>query len=160
MAWLDNTGLYQKYGTEQTVPNNDGEYKVFGELREIEFAIDLTTLTEGEVIQSDQVFFPIGMKLEQVEIFVDTAAATGVAIDMGFMQTNRSSEIDADGILAALPTASMTLGAKLTLKAGDTYAGARVGGTNGTVAYVTCSRTTATAFTAGKIRVRLKYSRA
>lgn len=159
MAWMDNAGLYRLYGTEQTVPNAGGEYRVGGELRDIDITIDLTELTEAETVVSNTIFFPKGMKIEQVEYFVDTAAATGVAIDLGLVQTNRSSEIDYQAFLKALPTASMTEGTKAVLVAGDSYAGDLVGGTTSVPGYLTASRTTSTAFTTGKIRVRIKYSR-
>lgn len=158
-SWLDNAGLYQKYGVDQTTPNKGGEYSTLGELRDIEFSIDLTKLTQTETPLSDTVFFPIGMKIEQLEIFCDEAAATGTAIDLGFIQTDRSTEIDFNGLLDAYPTASMTLGSKVTLVSGGTNAGVLVGGTTSVPGYVSCSNTTATAFTAGKIRVRIKYSK-
>lgn len=161
MAWNDNTGLYQRYGTEQTVPLKGGEYRTNGAMREIEVKIDLTTLTETETILSDSIFFPTGVVISEVEIYVDTAAATGVAVDIGLIQTDRSTEIDYDGIVAAAATATLTKGAKLTLVKGSTGVGALI--TNGTsianVGHITASRTTATAFTAGVIRVRIRYSR-
>lgn len=160
MAWMDNAGLYRLYGTEQTVPNKGGEYRTDGELRDIDIKIDLTQLTESETPVSNTIFFPVGMKIEQIEYFVDTAAATGTAIDLGLVQTDRATEIDYNGFLAALPTASMTAGAKATVVKGGTYAGALVGGTTSVQGYITCSRTSSTAFTAGVIRIRIKYSRA
>lgn len=162
MSWVDNTGLLNKYGTEQTVTSTGGEYKTFGEAREIEVKIDLTTLTEAETIINDNIFFPVGMVIQEVEIYVDTAAATGTGIDIGLIQTDRSTEIDYDGIVAASLTATLTKGAKLLLVKGSTSVGALI--TNGTtttsVGHITCSRTSSTAFTAGVIRVRIRYTRA
>jgi hypothetical protein len=161
MAWMDNTGLYQKYGTEQTVTSTGGEYKTFGEHREIELRIDLTTLTEAETIINDNIFFPVGCKIESVQIYTETAAATGAAIDLGFVRTDRTTEIDYDGVLAAVATATMTVGSTQQLIKGSTGVGALI--TNGTaltnVGQITCSRTTATAFTAGVIKVRIRYER-
>lgn len=163
MSWVDNTGLLWKYGTEQTVTSTGGEYVTTGELREIEIKVDLTTLTEAETIINDNIWFPAGVKIEEVEIYVDTAAATGTAIDIGLVRaSDRTTEIDFDGIVAAAATATLTAGAKLRLIKGSTGVGALV--TNGTaitnVGHITCSRTSATAFTAGVIRVRIRYSRA
>lgn len=161
MAYMDNTGLYVKYGTEQTVATKGGEYVNDGADREIEFTVDLTTLTETETPLSDVVFFPAGMKITEVEIYVETAAATGTAIDIGLVRTDRTTEIDFDGIVAAAATATLTVGSKLTLVKGSTGVGALI--TNGTptpfVGYVTASRTTATAFTAGLLKVRVRYER-
>lgn len=161
MPYMDNTGLWVKYGTEQTAPSTGGEYKTFGEHRELEFKIDLTTLTEAETVLNDNVFWPVGMKIESVTVYTDTAAATGAGIDLGLVRTDRTTEIDFDGILAGLATASMTAGSNQVLVKGSTGVGALL--TNGTsvsnVGHITCSRTTATAFTAGVIRVRIRYSR-
>ena len=158
-TWL-NDGLLRKFGPDRTIPQAGGEYRTVAELREIEVKIDLTKLTETETVLSDTIFFPKGMKIEQIDIFVDTAAATGTAIDVGLVKTDRTTEIDYDGFLAAFVTATMTAGAKITLAQGGTQAGALVGGTTSSVGYITASRTSATAFTAGSIRVRIRYSRA
>jgi len=161
MAWNDNAGLYQKYGTEQTVTSTGGEYRTTGAEREIEIRIDLTTLTESETVINDNIFFPTGVKIQEVEIYVETAAATGTAIDIGLVRTDRTTEMDFDGIVAAMATASLTAGAKLRLVKGSTSVGAYI--TNGTtvpfVGHITCSRTSATAFTAGVIKVRIRYER-
>lgn len=161
MAYMDNTGLYVKTGLEQTVPSTGGEYKTFGEHREIELKIDLTTLTEIETVINDNIFFPVGMKIESVTVYTDTAAATGTGIDLGLVRTDRTTEIDFDGILAGVLTATLTAGSTQVLVKGSTGVGALI--TNGTVTsnvgHITCSRTSATAFTAGVIRVRIRYSR-
>ena len=160
MATWTNNGMTRKYGPDRTIPQTAGEYRTVAELREIEVKIDLTKLTQTETVQSDTVFFPKGMKIEQIDIFVDTAAATGIAIDLGLVKSDRTTEIDYDGFLAAMPTATLAAGAKVTLVKGGTNVGALVGGTTTSVGYITCSATTATAFTAGSIRVRIRYSRA
>lgn len=160
MATWTNNGLTRKYGPDRTIPQTGGEYRTPAELREIELKIDLTKLTQVEKVQSDTVFFPKGMKIEEVEMFVDTAAATGVAIDLGLISTDRTTEIDYDGLLAAMPTATMAVGAKVTLVKGGTNVGALVGGTTSTPGYLTCSATTSAVFTTGVIRVRIRYSKA
>lgn len=160
MAYLDNAGLYRKYGTEKTVTNNVGEYKTFGALREVELKIDLTTLTQTETIQSDVLTLPAGVRIQEIEIVTHTAAATGVAIDLGLIRTDRTTELDYDGLLAAFPTASMNAaGEKTIITDNTTYDGALVGTTLANIGYITCSATTATAFTAGVIYVRIRYYR-
>lgn len=163
MAYLDNTGLYRKYGVEKTVGTKGGEYRNDGLLREIEFTIDLTTLTETETPLSDVVFFP-KMRVQEVEVITTTAAADGTAIDVGLVQTNRTTEIDFNGLLAAFPTAHMDLAGEriiftsaTTVPASATGTGALIGTSTSAVGYVTASRTTATAFTAGVIRVKIRY---
>jgi hypothetical protein len=78
---------------------------------------------------------------------------------VGLVRTDRTTEIDFDGILAAMPTATMTAGNKVTLVKGGTNVGALVGsGTSiANVGYITASATTATAFTAGVILLEIKY---
>ncbi len=160
-AWLDNGGLYQKYGVDQTTSGTGGEYRNNGKEREIEFTLNLVTLTETETVVDDNIFFPTGVKITEIEIFVETAAATGVAIDVGFQRTDRATEIDYDGLLAAFVTATMTVGSKTVLRKGGTQAGAMVGSGVATtnVGHITASRTTATAFTTGLIKITVRYER-
>lgn len=152
-------GRYQKYGPDNAIPNRAGEYTSYGRLHEIEVKIDLTTLTQSEVIQSDVTVLPAGVIVQEVEINTQTAAATGVAIDLGLIRLDRATEIDYDGLLAAFPTASMNAaGKKVIISDGTTYDGALIGATTGTLpGYITCSATTATAFTAGLIYLTIRY---
>lgn len=159
MAWLNSDGLYLKYGTERATPSIGGENIVDGQMREITVEIDLTTLTATETILADNIFFPAGARVAEVKVVTHTAAATGTAIDLGLIAvSNRSTEVDYDGFLAAFPTASMNAaGETTTLVVGSTYAGALIGATNATVGHISASRTDATAFTAGVIYVTIRY---
>ncbi len=162
MVYFDIGGLRQEWGLEQTVTHKGGEYRNNGLEREIELRIDLTTLNQTEAIMDPNIFFPVGVKITEIEVFVETAAATGVAIDLGFARTtDGTTEIDYDGLLAAFPTATMTVGNKVVLRKGGTNVGAMVGSGVATtnVGYITCSATTATAFTAGVIKVTIRYER-
>jgi len=161
--WLNTDGLYLKFGPEKTTPNKGGEYTTTGALREIKFKIDLTTLTELETPLSDTVFFP-KMRVHSIDVLTHTVAATGVAIDLGLVQTNRTTEIDFNGFLAAYPIAQMSTAGELvsiqqevTVPVSMVGLGALVGTTTTNPGYVTCSRTTATAFTAGVIIVTIRY---
>ena len=159
-TWKNNDGLYLKFGPTKAVANTAGEYKLDGPEHMIEVKLDLTTLTQTETIQSDQVFFPIDARITKVEVVTHTAAATGTAIDVGMIRaSDRSTELDYNGLLAAFPTASMNAdGETTTLTAGVTYAGAQIGATNSTyVGMISASATDATAFTAGVIYVRIFY---
>jgi hypothetical protein len=157
MAYTDNSGLYRKWGTERAAVNTAGEYKTFGSLREIEIKIDLTELTEEETVLSDTVFFP-RCRIEEVEIVTHTVAATGTAVDIGLIRTDRSTEIDYNGFAAAFPIASMNAaGEKTVLRSGSSFAGALIGTTTTNVGHITASRTDSTAFTAGIIIVRIRY---
>jgi hypothetical protein len=105
MATNNADGLLLKYGTAKTVANLGGEYRTYGRLHEVEIKMDLTALTQSEVIQSDVTVIPSGVILQEVEVDVKTAAATGVAIDVGLTRLDRTTEVDFDGIIAALATA-------------------------------------------------------
>ncbi len=154
---LHNTGLFQKYGPAKAEPNSGGDYVTTGALREITIRIDLTDLTETETILNDMVFVP-KMRIQEVEILTHTAAATGTAIDIGLIRTDRTTELDYNGLAAAFPTASMdTAGDKVTLLTDTTYNGALIGTTLTNVGYISASRTDSTAFTAGVIDVTIRY---
>jgi hypothetical protein len=75
--FFDADGLLRKYGTTKAIPNRGGEYKTYGDVREIEMKIiwgtasafgttTVGTVASTDVIQSDQVFFPAGVFLEEV----------------------------------------------------------------------------------------------
>jgi hypothetical protein len=159
MAYFNSDGLLLKYGTERGLPTQGGEYKTYGRLHEIEIQIDMTKLTDPtETIQSDVTILPSGVIIQEVEIDVKTAAATGVAIDIGLTRLDRATELDYDGIVAALATASIAAGKKIVITNGSTSAGALIGGSAlANPAYISASRTTATAFTAGYIVVTIRY---
>lgn len=160
MSWLNNDKLFLKYGTEKTRPNNDGEYRTVGAEREIELIVDLTKLTEVETILSDQVFFP-KMRIEEIEVVARKGAASGVAIDLGLIETDRTTEIDYDGLLTAYPLASMDAdGEKNTVRIGSTGAGTLIGKNVTKTGYITASRTTDTAFSAGELAIRIRYTAA
>lgn len=160
MAWLDNTGLYQKYGLEQTVPQAGGEFKDYGDTREIEFKIDMTKLTATPTVipGMDNVFMPANMTIEQVEIIVETAAATGVSIDIGFIRTDRTTTINSTGLIATEVLATLTpAGKKIVYNVGTAKAGAFIGTTIGSNPGYFTANSTATLFTAGQLTVRVKY---
>lgn len=126
MAYLDNTGLYRKYGTEKTVPDKGGEYRNVGANRQIEIkGLDLTTLaTATETILSDVTFSPKNWIVESVEIWTKTAATGAATLDIGLMATDRTTVIDADGFVTALALAEMgTDGEYHILTVGGTPAG-------------------------------------
>ena len=159
-TWTNADGLALRYGTDAADVGNGGEYRTDGLFRVIDVEIDLVPLTASEVVQS-RVVFPKGKVLGKVEVIADTAAATGTAIDVGFVRTNAAAtEVDYDGILAAFPTASMSAEGETTvLTDGSSGAGVLVGvvASADYPMYITASRTDGTAFTTGRIRLRLYW---
>lgn len=157
-SWNNPYGPYQKFGPDKATPKKAGEYVTTGGMREIEVRLDLTDLTETETIVDDTVFIPAGVRLHEVEVITTTAAATGAAIDVGTIKTDRSTEIDYDGLLAAFPTASMNADGEVnSVVIGHTYVGADIGTTTAYKGYITASRTTSTAFTAGEVVLKIRF---
>jgi len=158
-SWKNSDNLYLKFGPDKATPNIAGEYVTVGELREVELTITLANLTQSETPLSDVLMLPAGVRIEDVVVVTQSVAATGVAIDLGLIKnSDRSTEVDYDGLLAAFPLASMdTAGEKSIITVGSSFAGALIGTTLGFTSLVTCSATTATAFTTGVIRVRIRY---
>lgn len=158
-TWLNNDGLYRKFGPLKVVPNTGGEYKTFGDWREIELRIDLTSLTASPIIQNDEVFFPAGMRVEEVEVVTEVAATGASTLSVGLISTDRTTTLGATGFLAVAPLANMdAVGEKVTYRIGVAGVGTLVGTTTPTVGYITATGT-ATPFTAGAVRVRIRYTR-
>jgi hypothetical protein len=153
--------LYRRYGLlAATTTDEGGEPSMVGDIREVTFDLDLTDLTETETILFDNIFFPASVRVKEVEVFTEVAAVTGTAIDLGLINRDRSTEVDYNGFLAAFATASMNaVGEKQTLTNGSATVGALVGTTIATGGYLSASRTDATAFTAGNLKITIRYYR-
>ena len=168
--------LFLKYGRDEgSSLCQAGAYCGYDNSQYAEINIDLTDLTEVEQIVNDVFIVPDNCLLERVEVITLVPAVTGVAIDVGLIHTSRDTgdaefTADPDGILAAFVTASMdtvgqtvrffasgTADAEESLPSGVTTGGVLIGDVITANCYVTASRTTATAFTAGKIVLRLWY---
>lgn len=128
-TYFDTDGLLRKYGTTKAVPTPAGEYRMPGELREIELRLDISTLTTTSAIVSDQVFFPKGVFLEEVVVEVQTAVATITSVSIGLYQSNdRTTAISETAILNAEVLANLNAaGDKITYVKGTANAGSSVG---------------------------------
>lgn len=175
MAWLNNDGLYVKFGRERGSSITDaGQYSEDGKQESIEFDINLKDLTESETIQNDTTWLPKGALISGIELEVVEAAATGVAIDVGTIHISRNPSdsaytADPNGLLEAVVTAELTPAGLIyrNLGGGATQELPAFGSTGawgddlGTVTVaplmITASRTTSTAFTAGKVRIRVYF---
>jgi hypothetical protein len=166
----DSRGVIRKTGTDEGKSTQTGGFHaVTGPVQTIEFVLDLSLLTETESVQNHAVIIPDNCLLESVEVITLVAAATGTAIDVGTIHTSldtSDSEYTADpnGILAAFVAASMSeVGeyhkfTKLeSFPASVTTDGALIGTILTAPTYLTASITTATAFTAGKIVLKLNF---
>lgn len=163
MAWMDNTGLYQKYGLEQVTSQVAGEFRTNTNQRLIEINLDLTTLTTtaGTVIPgTDSVFFPAGFVIDKIEVQADTLATSGGAatLNLGLIRTDRTTEIDYDGFLTAVALTSMdTTGETVVYSKGVSGAGALVGTTVGSNPGHLVANAGTAAFTAGLVKIRIYY---
>jgi hypothetical protein len=155
-TWMNPDGLFKKFGTTKATPNTGGEYKTYGEFREIELRIDLTTLTASPVIQNDEVFYPIGMRLQEVEVYVETAAVGGTSFSLGLVQTDRSTVISNTFFLAATVIADHDVtGEKKAYSGGIATFGVGAGTPNTVPGYITALA--AGTYSAGVVKVRIRY---
>jgi hypothetical protein len=174
--FFDGDGLLRKYGTTKTIPNRGGEYKTYGDVRELEFKIiwgtasafgttTVGTVASTDVIQSDQVFFPAGVFLEEVTIEVMEAFNTLTSISVGMVQTNdRSTLIGASGggFIAVELLANLTpAGQRITYVGGTARGGSLIGtvpiATSAAFRGYVTARFVGTQGTLGAAMVRIKY---
>jgi len=155
-TWMSPDGLYKKFGTTKTIPNTGGEYKSYGEVREIELLVNLAGQTVTPVILNDEVFYPVGMQLQEVEVYVETVGVPGAAtsINMGLIQTDRTTVISATYFLAASVIADHTPKGKKTVYVN----GAGVTVPNTVPGYITLAAVGGT-YTSGVLKVRIRYYR-
>jgi hypothetical protein len=160
-SWTNSDGLYLRFGTTEAELTNAGSYPtmVAGQhVTEVKIP-DMTDLGTSAAIQANTTIIPKGAVIDKVEVFADTACTSGgsAVLNVGSIRLDRSTAIDADGFVAALPLASMaTDGETTVLTAGVTYAGADVG-TVVSADYpclITADYDTA-AFTAGAVTIRI-----
>jgi Ca2+-binding RTX toxin-like protein len=153
--WYNNDGLLIKSGRDEAVSGSGGTYVDYVAGNQIyDFTVDLTRLSTTPLILDDYIRYPKGWKIEQVETFVEVAAAGGTSLSIGFVQSDRATVVDNGAILAAIPVANLTVGKRATYRIGDTGAGTRVGLAEPIAGdYIT--GTVAGTFTAGIVKVRL-----
>lgn len=161
--WMNNDGLYLKYGVSKVVPATAGEFMRYGEYRMSEFFIDLTTLpafgTAAIPVGADIAFIPTGAFIEQVEVECELAGAGATAtLNVGLVNYDRVTVASATGFVNAMTVATLTQGAKIILTGGSAFAGGYIGTAAGTPVpgYLWVTANTAN-FTAGKIRVRINW---
>lgn len=167
------SAIHQKYGTAEAVSTADaGAFCTYGPDIVYEWDFDLDDLTETEAVMSDVCVIPDNSLITRVEVQSLVTAATGTAIDIGLVHTSRNtsdSEFTADpnGIWEAFITAELAVGELTVGYRGpdglatipDSNVGSTPGALIGTVTtaptLLTCSRTDSTAFTAGRVLVRI-----
>lgn len=173
MAWLNLDGLYVKSGTEEGTAGKSGIYLTYGPIRTIEWTtgvLNSTNYAFGSTIYilDDNVIVPKGY-LESVDVW-STAPVTSSGsptIDFGLISTDRATEIDYDGFIAAETLANLDGGGEggvhreyrsvstdnLPLPA----AGGALLGTTTTSVGLAAFRVNTANFTAGVLRFRLNW---
>lgn len=176
-TYLNADGAYIKMGREEgTALSEAGSYCYDTAGRQtLEITLNLSELDQNETIQSDNAILPANALIEEVEVLCLVAGATGTAIDLGLCHISRNTSdseftADPDGLLAAHAAAQYSVvGERVTfygptaantessLPSGITTGGDMIGDVTTAPCLITCSRTDGTAFTAGRLKVRIKY---
>jgi len=155
-TWLNADGLYIKSGVDEAKHATGGAYAEGGAgITVIEVDLDATKLaTASQTILSDTIFVPKGFRVEGVEVYVTQAFTSGGAatLDVGLVRTDRATELDHDGFVAAQALAGLINNAKVN------GSGALVGTSLANAGHLVAKAGTA-AFTAGKAKVRLKLNK-
>lgn len=166
MGWYNADGLYVKFGTEEATPGKVANYEgVFGPIMMAEVFIDETKLlalsaTAGATVLDYNTVIPKNARIEKITVIAQKACTgTGAVLNLGLIRTDLTTELDYNGLVAALPLASVDAAGETTaLVVGSTYAGALIGTTLSNNGYLVADYDTA-AFTAGELRIRIEYTR-
>lgn len=161
MSWLNEDGLYIRYGTEEAEVAKSGQYRGVGPAEIVELKLTGTDLVDDAVIVDRVTRLPDNVQIEKIEVVVDTAFTSGgsAVLDIGVIDTDEVSNPDDDALVAALALSALNVQGETTeITNGGTGAGALVGTKTTKNTYITASYDTA-AFTAGVALVRL-YLRA
>lgn len=159
-TWLNSDGLYIKYDRNAAEMGKAHEFRHDGPYHVMELVLDdLTELADTSAIIDDNAFIPKNARIERVDVVTETAVTSGgsAVLNVGLIRTNRSTALDADGLVAALAIASFNAaGETVNLTAGVTSAGALIGTTLANAGLLVADYDTA-AFTAGAVIVRVFY---
>ncbi len=160
--WTNNDGLRVKFLEDERVQGQGGTYATaaFGDSHVTEITFDSTDVGAAAAVIDDHIVIPAGARIERVDLIVQTAFTSGGAatLDFGLIRTDRSTELDYNGLIAAGALSTINAVGELNtyINAG-TGAGALVGTVLANAGVPTVNYGTA-AFTAGKAKVRIYWS--
>ena len=176
-SWLNNDGLLIKYGTDEGVSTfTAAEYEQDGPTRFVYVEVPLALLTSTATILSDVVVIPKGAQIEMIEVITEVAGATGTSFDIGIVGLDRSTVTGlsagatdaasaATAIINGMPLASFNAVGERTQFTNSTTVPASATGTGTCVGNVltnpvrlTGRYPTGSAFTAGRVKVRIRYA--
>lgn len=162
-GWTNNDGLRVWFGPDEATAGLGGEYNMFG-WHWVEFKVPLNIVagsTTDSYIWSDTVTIPSGAFIERVDVIVtEEAVGANANLTVGLLDQDRTTVIDADGLLAAADVwhdAGAELGILTSYVKGTAEAGSSVGAriTNAALVY---SIADTAAFTDGTIILKVFYS--
>ena len=113
MSWVNNDGLERKFGVEQAKRARIGEYRNDGPSHLVEIHFDFTDLpavASNSVIISDDYTLPSGAFIESVEIWCPVDVTSGGTLNVGMIDTDRTSNADVDAFVVAATAAELTTG--------------------------------------------------
>lgn len=163
-TWLNGDLLYIKFGLKEGTVAVGGQLLDHGSYRNVELTVTGTALASAggaSAIIHDTVVIPANARIDKVEVVTVTAfdsSADAFTFDLGLIkQSDRATEVDYNGLVAALPQASMDpAGDYQTVDVNHTYKGALIGTTTAYKSLVTANYNTAVP-TVGVAKVRIFY---
>ena len=160
MTWTNNDGLKVKFGIEEATMAKAVSVPKMGDTEfEVRITLADLTATAGGTVYDD-VIIPDNFRIEEVEVFTETAATSGgsAALNVGLVRLDRTTEVDFNGLVEAQAiTSHDATGEKTVLRApvSGTGVGDLVGTTITEPSYFAADYDTA-AYTAGVVRIRVK----
>jgi hypothetical protein len=167
--WLNADGLLVKFGTDKGRPTRAGEYNTLlgGGQHMTEVVVDLVRLSalstfgsDIDVILDDTVTIPNGALLEMVKLTVlEVSAGASATLDFGLYDQDRSTAIDADGLIVAGTTTWHTaaIGTIVEYTQGSTEHGALLG-EKLTNTGLLSAQVDGAAYTAGVVKLQVLWS--
>lgn len=110
---INNDGLEQLYGTARADRALIGEYRNDGpsHITEITFTFsDLPAVASNSVLIADDYTLPAGAFIEHVEIWCPVDVTSGGTLNVGMIDTDRTSNADVDAFVVAATAAELTTG--------------------------------------------------
>lgn len=160
-SWMNNDGLYIKYGVDRGTAGIGGNfaYPADGGQTVVEYDIVLKNLGTSAAILDDNNQLPQNARIEKIEIKAITAGVgSGAVLNVGLQRSDRTTEYDYDGLLAAVPVTDFDAANETHTYTvvGSSAGGVLVGTTLAHNGYLTADYDTA-AFTDGILKVKIFY---
>lgn len=158
MAWINNDGLAVRIAKDEALEGNRGGVATISgpvHVLEVELNFSDLALSASRLINESMINLPRGMRIEKLEILVETAftSAGAATFSLGLQNLDRSV-YSVSGLIASQTVASLTAGAVITITTGSGTAGALVGTALASPGLI-CGNASVAAFTAGKAMVRI-----